>query len=100
MSEAIQRQNLKQMAYIFNENWQIKKQISPTITTPFLEEVYKQAMLNGALGGKICGAGGGGHVIFLVEIDQRAKLISKLNSMAGKVVPFSFSNKGVESWNM
>ncbi len=100
MLEAIQQQNLKQMAYIFNENWQIKKLISPTITTPFLEEVYKQAMLNGALGGKICGAGGGGHVIFLVEIDQRAKLISTLNSMAGTVVPFSFSNKGVESWNM
>jgi D-glycero-alpha-D-manno-heptose-7-phosphate kinase len=56
-------------------------------------------MANGALGGKICGAGGGGHVIFLVEIDKRAGLIKKLNSMAGKVVPFSFNSKGAETWS-
>ena len=99
MAKAIESGDLKKMAYIFNENWQIKKQISPTITTKFLDDVYTQAMANGALGGKICGAGGGGHVIFLVEIDKRAGLIKKLNSMAGKVVPFSFNSKGAETWS-
>ena len=92
--------NIKKMGYIFNQNWQIKKMISPTITTDFLEEVYKVALENGAMGGKICGAGGGGHVIFLVDIDDRARLIRKLNSLAGKVVPFFFHEKGAESWKM
>ena len=100
MREAMQSKNIKKMGYIFNQNWQIKKMISPTITTDFLEEVYKVALEHGAMGGKICGAGGGGHVIFLVDIDDRARLIRKLNSLAGKVVPFIFHEKGAESWKM
>jgi D-glycero-alpha-D-manno-heptose-7-phosphate kinase len=100
MKEAMQSKNIKSMAHIFNQNWQIKKIISPTITTDFLEEVYEVALANGAMGAKICGAGGGGHVIFLVDINDRARLIKKLNSLAGKVVPFIFYEKGAESWKM
>ena len=100
MKEAMQSKNIKSMAHIFNQNWQIKKIISPTITTDFLEEVYEVALANGAMGAKICGAGGGGHVIFLVDINDRARLVKKLNSLAGKVVPFIFHEKGAESWKM
>jgi len=100
MKDAIRSKDIKKMGAIFNQNWQIKKMISPTITTDFLDEVYKVALANGAMGGKICGAGGGGHVIFLVDIDNRARLIKKLNSLAGKVVPFVFHEKGAESWKM
>lgn len=100
MKSAIENKNIRHMATIFNDNWEIKKQISKTITTEFLDEIYKVAMENGAIGGKICGAGGGGHLIFLVSIENRKKLINKLNSLAGSVIPFSFTNNGVESWKI
>ena len=55
-------------------------------------------MQNGAIGAKICGAGGGGHILFLVHQNKRAVLIDKLQELPGQIEYFDFSYTGSEAW--
>lgn len=98
MFTAIEQNDINKMANIFNTNWVLKKKISPTISNSILDEIHDIAIEHSAMGAKICGAGGGGHVIFLVDIENRSKLIRKLNTCGGKIKPFLFTQTGAEIW--
>jgi len=65
--EAVECGNITAVGLLFDEHWQYKKKISPKMTNPLFDEIYEVAKLNGALGGKISGAGGGGFFLFYVE---------------------------------
>jgi len=65
--EAIESGNTAKVGLLFDRHWQYKKRISSKISTPRFDEIYRVAKENGALGGKILGAGGGGFFIFYVE---------------------------------
>ncbi len=54
-------------AEILDESWHFKRQLSSKITTGEIDEWYRIAMEAGAEGGKLCGAGGGGFLLFLVK---------------------------------
>ena len=56
----------------FDEHWKIKKTLSDQVSNPQIDEWYKEAMMAGALGGKIMGAGGGGWFVFYVKDDKAA----------------------------
>jgi D-glycero-alpha-D-manno-heptose-7-phosphate kinase len=49
------------------KNWELKKKLSHGITDPWIDSIYERAILEGAEGGKICGAGGGGFMLFYAE---------------------------------
>jgi D-glycero-alpha-D-manno-heptose-7-phosphate kinase len=57
---------------ILHSGWQLKRGLAGTITTDQIDEWYRRAMEAGALGGKLCGAGGGGFLIFVVSEQHRA----------------------------
>jgi len=84
---------------LMNEQWQLKKSLSSGIINPTINEIYDYAIANGAQSGKICGAGGGGHLVFFTDFTKRHELVSALRSQSGTVVPFSFVNHGVTTWN-
>ncbi|MDC1188002.1 CBS domain-containing protein [Gammaproteobacteria bacterium] len=81
-----------------NEAWQLKKQFSEKISTESLNAIYNGAMENGAIGGKLLGAGGGGFFLFYAKPFQRHKLSSYLESQGLKNVPFHFEKNGLKSW--
>jgi D-glycero-alpha-D-manno-heptose-7-phosphate kinase len=54
---------------VLNESWNLKRQLASTITTGEIDRWYDQAMKAGAHGGKLCGAGGGGFLLFIVKPD-------------------------------
>ena len=58
------------------------------------EEMYSLAKKNGALGGKIIGAGGGGFMLLYVPKEKQKKLIESFNDF--KVIPFSFEKDGTK----
>ncbi len=58
---------LYEVGELLHENWQLKKQLSPYISNPQIDEMYEKALKNGAIGGKIMGAGGGGFLMLYVE---------------------------------
>lgn len=97
--KAITTGNHNMISSLMNENHQIKKQLSSKIIEPYIEEIYQVAISNGASAGKICGAGGGGHMIFFTDFLNRHKLVNALNQKSGHIVPFVFTNKGVQTWS-
>lgn len=62
----------KEIAVLLDQSWQIKKKLSLGITATEIDELYDFCVANGALGGKLCGAGGGGFLLMVVAPDKRA----------------------------
>ncbi len=73
-------------------SWQIKKKLSNRITNSSVDEIYNLAMKNGAKGGKILGAGGGGFFLFYVPKEKRKRFLKKMNFLVN--VNFEFENDG------
>jgi len=92
------RCDIDAIAKSFEINWQIKKDLHSGITSNPFDEVKSIGMQHGAIGAKICGAGGGGHLLFLVDQNRRADLIDKLEDLPGHVEYFDFSYTGSEVW--
>ena len=57
---------------LLHQSWQVKKRLSPKISGPEIDELYEVCLGNGALGGKLCGAGGGGFLLMVVPPERRA----------------------------
>ena len=70
----------------------MKKNISNSISSPYIDEIYKEAMNFGAKGGKLLGAGGGGFIIFYVPPNKQKTLINKFSKLLH--VPINFEEKG------
>ncbi len=65
--EHIESGNLTDFGLMLDKHWEMKKKMSPKISNPRFDEIYRIARANGALGGKISGAGGGGFYLFYTE---------------------------------
>ncbi|HHT9125291.1 MAG TPA: GHMP family kinase ATP-binding protein [Candidatus Brocadiia bacterium] len=78
--EAIESGNITDVGLMFDQHWQYKKRISTKMSNPHFDKIYEVAKENGALGGKISGAGGGGFFLFYVEEkhDMFRKVAKKL----------------------
>lgn len=63
--------NLEELGRILDVGWQLKRQLATTISTSQIDNWYRLARDAGALGGKLCGAGGGGFLLFLVPSDRQ-----------------------------
>ena len=85
---------------LLHQGWQSKKRFSTKITDPNIDELYDIARQNGALGGKLLGAGGGGYLLLLCEFDKRHILAQKLEEHGGKVVNFAFEFNGLQTWEV
>ena len=77
---------------LLNECWRLKKQLSEKVSNPYIDTIYETALKNGAIGGKILGAGGGGFILFFVNPEDRERLRQSLNFLLH--VPFRFDTLG------
>jgi D-glycero-alpha-D-manno-heptose-7-phosphate kinase len=91
--DALQNCEITQMGYLLHENWQMKKQLSTSIADHWLNSAYQTAMQNGAIGGKIMGAGAGGFFLFIAPPERHESIASALGMAE---IPVSFSTKGCE----
>jgi len=85
---------------ILDYGWQNKKLLAPGITNPMIDELYNTAMANGASGGKISGAGGGGFIIFYCPNNSRHKVIDALSKHGGVAHQYEFTVTGLKSWSV
>ena len=69
---------LKQLGRMLDESWRLKRSISPQISNPIIDKLYEYTKEFGALGGKLCGAGGGGFLLVLVPPERRAKFVERI----------------------
>jgi len=77
---------------ILHENWMLKQQLTGSISNGFIDEAYQAAMQNGALGGKLLGAGGGGFLLFYCPKNSQAKLREALKKL--RYFEFKFETEG------
>ena len=95
MEQALNRGNLKALAPIFDREWKARKQLAPNISTPQINLLMRAARKKGALAGKVCGAGGGGCVAFMVPPALKQYITEELTSKGGQVLPFRIVSRGL-----
>ena len=78
---------------ILHEGWTLKRGLSELTTNPAIDAIYRLALDAGALGGKLLGAGGGGHFLFYVRPDDQEAVKVALDGLATHV-PFAFEAEG------
>jgi D-glycero-alpha-D-manno-heptose-7-phosphate kinase len=73
--------NVSNVGDALNECWLLKKQLSSGISNPRIDELYNKALLSGATGGKLSGAGGGGFLVLWVPKENQEKVIRELGGL-------------------
>jgi len=86
--------NLGDLGRLLHEAWLLKKRLSTRISSSFLDNIYETALKNGATGGKLLGAGGGGFLLFYVEPERQLAVKEALKGFLP--VPFKFEFSGAE----
>jgi D-glycero-alpha-D-manno-heptose-7-phosphate kinase len=95
MYHALSMADWKQVAKLIREEWKLRKTNAPRITTPLIEKLIAVAMRQGALAAKVCGAGGGGCIVFLTEPENREHISAALRSYGGQVLPATIARDGL-----
>jgi D-glycero-alpha-D-manno-heptose-7-phosphate kinase len=92
--EALESGDLRHFAELMNVHWEYKKQRSGTMSNPDINTWYDLAMTNGALGGKLIGAGGGGFLMFYAEDKTRLRHVMAQTGL--REVRFRFDFEGTK----
>lgn len=98
MRVALLRGQVDELGHLLGEAWREKQRMSSRITTPLINEAVELALGCGALGGKVTGAGGGGHMIFICEFERRHVVADALLDIGLSVSEFTFTKHGVTTW--
>jgi len=80
-AEAIRNGNFSEFGEMLHENWEYKKKMADNISNPEIDHWYEEARKTGAVGGKICGAGGRGFLLFYVEPENQHKVRKALSDL-------------------
>ena len=100
MRNLILRGNLYEFGSYLNKAWELKRSFSSKISNQFLDTIYSSAIDNGAIGGKLLGAGGGGYFLFFVPAFSKARLLNWINESGLIYTPFRFEESGMQSWTV
>jgi D-glycero-alpha-D-manno-heptose-7-phosphate kinase len=100
MKEALLTGKVDEIGRILDFGWQQKKQMAEGITNSHIDLFYQTALDNGAGGGKISGAGGGGFMIFYCPQNAKYKVKNALLKLGGRFENYSFVNEGLRTWKI
>jgi D-glycero-alpha-D-manno-heptose-7-phosphate kinase len=100
MKDALLTGRLTDVAELMNEAWKAKRRLASGIATPAADELLEIALANGAIGGKLLGAGGGGYLVLFCEFMRTHEVAAKLTEAGGRVVDFSLEGDGLRSWRV
>ena len=92
LRDTLMKANLDQFGRLMHENWEMKQKLASGISNPLINELYQVAMKNGAMGGKLLGAGGGGFMLFYCPREKQEKLDQALNKV--RRFKFKFEQDG------
>jgi len=98
MRKAFQEENLVRVGEVLSFNWENQKRLYPEMTTPKIEALFAVARPEGLLGGKACGAGGGGCLLLLCERDREHRVRRAVADLGGQPIDFNFDHDGLQVW--
>ena len=92
--ELLKSHNFDDFGRLLHESWIEKKQITPDATFSEIDDLYVAALKEGALGGKVLGAGGGGYMLLYVPIDDKQNVYNLTKQLGFKAYSMSFTSSG------
>jgi D-glycero-alpha-D-manno-heptose-7-phosphate kinase len=92
---ALERGQWEEVGRLVSEEWEFRRRNLPAITTPTIDRTIVAARRHGALGGKVCGAGGGGCLALVIEPEARARVEAAVTSSGGELLPMRIDRQGV-----
>ncbi|MDR1690253.1 MAG: kinase [Candidatus Methanoplasma sp.] len=98
IGNALKKGDIEKAGTLLHESWGYKKQFSDKISNEAINNLYDIAIKNGAIGGKVSGAGGGGFMYYICEYDKKSAVAQELQKHGAIVTDFMFDPKGATSW--
>jgi D-glycero-alpha-D-manno-heptose-7-phosphate kinase len=80
---------------LLREDWSHRRGNVPGISTPLIDKLIALARRAGSLGAKVCGAGGGGCVFFLVERGAKERVARVIANAGAEILPVQVATRGV-----
>ncbi|MDR2846116.1 MAG: kinase [Candidatus Methanoplasma sp.] len=96
--DALKSRDIDKTGRLLDESWTYKKQFSDKVSNDSINRFYDTAMKNGAIGGKVSGAGGGGFMYYICEYDKKPDVANALKDAGAEVTEFMFDPNGVSAW--
>ncbi len=93
INDAIVKGNLRRFGELLDVHWQMKKRLSGSISNRDIDQWYELAKQNGAIGGKVCGAGGGGFLMLYCE-EHKHRLREAMRRAGLRELNFRFEFEG------
>ena len=92
---ALLKEQIDSFGEILHKGWLLKRELASGISNPAIDKYYDLAMQNGALGGKLLGAGGAGFLLFYCEKEKQARLRSALNQLNELKFDFDYAGTSI-----
>jgi len=95
MRVALESGDWKQAGRLMHDEWTFRRRNLPTISTNTIDRIIGNSRRNGALAGKVCGAGGGGCIVLLIEPGARERVEKAIVESGGELLPMQIDRQGV-----
>jgi D-glycero-alpha-D-manno-heptose-7-phosphate kinase len=95
MHQAVAESDWDNVARLLREEWKLRRSNAPGISTPMIDNLISTASRNGGRAAKVCGAGGGGCVVFFVEKGAKERVAAALRQCGADVLPFRVAGDGL-----
>jgi len=92
--------SLNEFGELLHKGWEAKKSLSPKISNKNIENFYLTSRKFGVLGGKLLGAGGGGHLLLFCDPNKKYQIIHEMGRIGGTIVNFHFNPNGLKVWKV
>jgi D-glycero-alpha-D-manno-heptose-7-phosphate kinase len=93
---ALERSEWNEVGRLIRDEWDFRRRNLRTISTPQIDKVISSSRRQGALAGKVCGAGGGGCVTLVIDPDARARVEAAVVASGAKLLPLRIDREGVQ----
>ena len=100
MKSLLLKGRLNEFGRLLGRTWSLKRGLADSVSNPRLDAIYAAAISAGALGGRLLGAGGGGHFLFFVNPPHRQQVESRLTELSVVTTPFELETRGLQSWRV
>jgi D-glycero-alpha-D-manno-heptose-7-phosphate kinase len=95
MRDALEAGDWPTVGVLMAAEWQARKRLAAGVSTPEIDQLLERARFAGALAGKVCGAGGGGCLVCLVDPERKSEVEASLSAAGARVLPFRLETEGL-----
>jgi len=97
MRDSLLSEEFEEFGQLITKDWKVKSEFNPMLTTEFMKDLNKIVMKKGGIGGRVCGAGGGGCFLWLANPKDKTSILESIRPKKGKIIDFKFEDKGLNT---